>query len=152
MGQHPDVGQTAPDFRLPSTSGEITLSERLTEGPVLLVFYPGDDTPVCTRQLCNYRDHLEEFRDLGIQVLAVNPQSEASHARFAQRHRLPFPLLADAGGAVCRSYGALNFLGMARRALVLVGRDGRVKWRRSDFPLFHRTASEVRNAVQGLAL
>lgn len=150
FGSGLDVGDAAPDFRLPSTRGEIALSERLADGPVLLVFYPGDDTPVCTRQLCNYRDHLAVFADLGVQVLALNPQSLASHEAFASKHRLPFPLLSDEGGAVCRAYGALNFLGMAKRALVLVGRDGRVAWRRTDLPVFHRSADDIRDALAGL--
>lgn len=152
MAKPPQVGDPAPDFTLPSTQGSIHLSEQLAQRPVLLVFYPGDDTPVCTKQLCNYRDHMGVFSDLGVAVLGINPQSESSHASFAKKHSLPFPLLADAGGGVCRQYGALNFLGMAKRALVLVGRDGRVKWRRTDFPLFHQTADDVRSAVAQLGL
>ena len=150
MARGPDVGDQAPDFALPSTAGEIRLSTLLAKGPVLLVFYPGDDTPVCTKQLCNYRDNLEVFGQLGVQVVAINHQSVDSHRAFAEKHKLPFPVVADSGGAVCREYGALNFLGMAKRALVLVGRDGRIKWRRTDFPIFHQTAADVREAVAGL--
>ena len=150
MASGPDVGDQAPDFALPSTAGEIRLSTLLARGPVLLVFYPGDDTPVCTKQLCNYRDNLEVFGQLGVQVVAINHQSVDSHRAFAEKHKLPFPVVADSGGAVCREYGALNFLGMAKRALVLVGRDGRIKWRRTDFPIFHQTAADVREAVAGL--
>ena len=150
MARGPDVGDQAPDFALPSTAGEIRLSTLLAKGPVLLVFYPGDDTPVCTKQLCNYRDNLEVFAQLGVQVVAINHQSVDSHRAFAEKHKLPFPVVADSGGAVCRQYGALNFLGMAKRALVLVGRDGRIKWRRTDFPIFHQTAADVREAVAGL--
>ncbi|HME73673.1 MAG TPA: peroxiredoxin [Myxococcota bacterium] len=152
MAKPPQVGDLAPDFTLPSTQGTVRLSERLAQRPVLLVFYPGDDTPVCTKQLCNYRDHMGIFSDLGVEVLGINPQSESSHAAFAKKHSLPFPLLSDHSGAVCRQYGALNFLGMAKRALVLIGRDGRVKWRRTDFPLFHQTADDVRGAVAQLGL
>jgi thioredoxin-dependent peroxiredoxin len=147
-----DTGDSAPDFTLPSTRGEITLSALLRAGPVLLVFYPGDDTPVCTKQLCNYRDNLDVFTDLGVQVVAINPQSEDSHRKFADKHRLPFPVVADHDKRVCKAYGALNFLGMAKRALVLVGRDGRVKWRRTDFPIFHQTAADLKTALAGLAL
>jgi len=151
MSKGPQVGDPAPDFTLPSTSGEVTLSARLATGPVLLVFYPGDDTPVCTRQLCNYRDNLDVFAELDIQVVAINPQSESSHGKFASKHDLPFPLVSDAGGTVCKAYGAVNFLGMAKRALVLVGRDGRVRWRRSDLPIFHQSADDIRDAVAELA-
>jgi peroxiredoxin len=152
MAKPPQVGDPAPDFTLPSNQGSVRLSERLAQRPVLLVFYPGDDTPVCTKQLCNYRDHMGVFSDLGVEVLGINPQSESSHAAFAKKHSLPFPLLSDQGGVVCRQYGVLNFLGMAKRALVLVGQDGRVKWRRTDFPLFHQTADDVRSAVAQLGL
>lgn len=152
MASEPKVGDPAPDFTLPSTDGEITLSKQLARGAVLLVFYPGDDTPVCTRQLCDYRDSLDVFGRLGVQVLAINPQSEDSHERFKRKHDLPFPLISDPGGSVCKSYGARGLLGMTKRALVLVGRDGHVKWRRSDFPLFHQTAEDVRDAVENLEL
>ena len=151
MSKGPQAGDPAPDFTLPSSAGEITLSARLAAGPVLLVFYPGDDTPVCTRQLCNYRDNLDVFAELELQVVAINPQSESSHDKFASKHDLPFPLVSDVGGAVCKAYGAVNFLGMAKRALVLVGRDGRVRWRRSDLPIFHQSADDIRDAVAELA-
>jgi thioredoxin-dependent peroxiredoxin len=152
MASVPDVGATAPDFTLPSTRGDFTLSTALKQGPVLLVFYPGDDTPVCTKQLCNYRDNLDVFGDLGVQVIAINPQSVESHRKFADKHSFPFPVVADASKAVCKQYGALNFLGMAKRALVLVGRDGLIKWRRTDFPIFHQTAADVKTALANLPL
>ncbi len=152
MPKGPQVGDPAPDFTLPSTEGEIRLSERLTGGPVLLVFYPGDDTSVCTRQLCNYRDNLAVFSDLAVQVLGINPQSLDSHEAFAKKHRLPFPLLSDEGGTVCKQYAALNFLGMAKRALVLVGRDGRVLWRHTDLPVFHQSASALDEVLHQVEL
>jgi peroxiredoxin len=150
MATHPDVGEPAPDFTLPSTRGELTLSKRLAEGPVLLVFYPGDDTPVCTKQLCDYRDNLSLFADLGVQVVALNPQSLASHEKFAGKHALPFPVASDEGGRVCRQYGAAGLFGMTKRALVLVGRDGRVAWRKTDFPIFYESAAEIRSAIAKL--
>jgi len=150
MANHPDVGERAPDFTLPSTQGEVTLSKLLAKGAVLLVFYPGDDTPVCTKQLCNYRDNLASFAELGVQVVALNPQSEASHEKFATKHALPFPVAADAGAAVCKQYGAAGLFGMTKRALVLVGRDGRVQWRKTDFPLFYESADEIRTAIANL--
>lgn len=150
MASAPDVGDTAPDFRLPGTTGEVALSDRLARGDVLLVFYPGDETPVCTKQLCDYRDNLAVFQDLGVDVVAINPQSLDSHRRFAEKHDLPFPLLSDPDKSVCRSYGALGLLGTAKRALVLVGRDGRIRWRRTDLPVFRRSAEELREVISGL--
>jgi peroxiredoxin len=145
-----EIGDRAPDFTLPSTQGEITLAQQLEKGSVLLVFYPGDDTPVCTRQLCDYRDNLAVFGDLGVQVLGINPQSLSSHERFATKHDLPFPLMSDSDKATCRAYGAIGFLGMTKRALVLIGPDGRVRWQRSDLPIFHRSAAELRDAISDL--
>jgi peroxiredoxin len=148
----PDIGDPAPDFSLPSTRGAIRLSALLAKGPVLLVFYPGDDTPVCTKQLCNYRDNLGVFQKLGVQVVALNPQSEESHGKFAEKHRLPFPVAADADGAVTRAYGARGLFGMTKRALVLVGRDGKIAWRKVDFPLFYETTDDVRAALEMVPL
>jgi len=145
-----DVGSRAPDFTLPSTQGTITLSKLLEKGAVLLVFYPGDDTPVCTKQLCNYRDNLAGFAELGVQVVALNPQSEASHEKFAKKHALPFPVAADADAKVCKAYGANGLFGMTKRALVLVGRDGTIRWRKTDFPIFYESADEIRAAIAGL--
>ena len=147
-----DVGAVAPDFTLPSTQGPITLSERLKKRAVLLVFYPGDDTPVCTRQLCDYRDHLADFEGLGVDVLALNPQPLASHERFAKKHGLSFPLLSDSDSQVCRIYGAVGLLGMTKRALVLIAKDGRVRWRHTDLPIFRRRAEELRTRIAELRL
>ena len=146
------VGNRAPDFTLPSTEGAISLSERLKTQAVLLVFYPGDDTPVCTKQLCDYRDHLSQFGDLGVDVLALNPQSLESHERFAKKHGLSFPLLSDADRSVCRDYDAVGLLGMTKRALVLIGKDGAIRWRRSDLPIFRRTAEQLREVISELEL
>jgi peroxiredoxin len=152
LAQGPQVGDKAPDFALDSTEGSIELGARLARGPILLVFYPGDDTAVCTAQLCDYRDNLGQFDELGVQVLAINPQSLESHRAFATKHELPFPLLSDPGREVCRAYGAVGLLGMTRRALVLVGRDGTVRWRVTDLPVFRRSASELREVIAELDL
>ena len=148
----PDVGDPAPEFKLTSSKGPVELKKLLANGPVLLVFYPGDDTPVCTKQLCDYRDNLAVFQKLGVQVVALNPQSEESHGKFAQKHRLPFPIAADAGGEVTRAYGARGLFGMTKRALVLVGRDGKIAWRKVDFPIFYETTEDVRAALARLSL
>ncbi len=152
MASGPQVGEEAPDFQLDSTHGAVRLRDRIARGPVLLVFYPGDDTPVCTRQLCDYRDHLEGFSDLGVDVVAINAQSLASHRAFAAKHELPFPLVSDPDGATCRAYGAKGLLGTVKRALFLVGRDGRVRYRQVDLPIFRRRADELREAFERLDL
>lgn len=152
MASGPDLGDRAPDFTLESTEGPVTLSERLAGSAVLLVFYPGDDTPVCTRQLCDYRDNLDVFRSLGVDVLAVNPQPMSSHRGFAEKHGLPFPLCSDPDKKVCEAYGATGLLGMTKRALYLVDRGGHVRYRKVDLPIFRRTADELRDVISELGL
>src|SRR5262245_36100236 len=84
MARGPDREEKAPSFELESTHGRISLAAKLASSAVLLVFYPADDSPVCTRQLCDYRDHLQEFTGLGVEVLGINPESLESHRAFAQ--------------------------------------------------------------------
>jgi peroxiredoxin Q/BCP len=94
------VGDTAPDFTLPATGGRsISLSDFRGQ-PVVIVFYPGDDTPVCTKQLCSYNNELAQFADVGAQVLAISAQDIESHERFAAKHQFTFPLLSDTDKAV----------------------------------------------------
>jgi thioredoxin-dependent peroxiredoxin len=150
MAAHPDVGDPAPDFTLPSTEGPLNLYERLREGAALLVFYPKDDTLVCTRQLCNYRDHLSEFRAVGVELIGINHDDLASHAAFASRHRLPFPLCSDEKREVCRAYGALPHAWNAKRVAVLVGEDARIWWRFAELRLFHRDAKDLLQVIQEL--
>ena len=146
----PDVGDPALDFTLPSTHGEIQLSRLLREGAVLLVFYPRDKTLVCTRQLCNYRDHLTLFEELDVQIVAINDDSLEAHTSFASKYALPFPLATDADRKVCRAYGVLLDWFKARRALVLIGEDGRVWWRHSELRVFHRNAEDLRKVIEQL--
>src|SRR5215469_13811095 len=112
MAKTPEVGQIAPDFTLPGiklpgsqvSRSEYTLSQQRGQ-PVVLAFYPGDNTPVCTRQLCSYTSGLESFTGFGASVWAISPQGLASHEQFARKYDLAFPLLADEGLTVARQYG-----------------------------------------------
>jgi peroxiredoxin Q/BCP len=144
------VGDPAPDFTLPSTEGPFHLHERLREGAVLIVFYPKDGTLVCTRQLCNYRDHVSEFEELDVALVGVNHDGLASHQAFAEKLKLGFPLCADVERTVCHAYGALGELWRARRVLVLVGEDGRVWWRHAELRLFRRSADELLQVIRQL--
>ena len=151
MAKPPDVGDPAPDFTLPSTDGPVSLSERLREGnAVLLVFFPQDNTLVCTRQLCNYRDNLSVFEKLDVDVIAINHDPLDVHTSFAAKHKFPFPLCSDPGRKVCHSYGALGDLFKLRRVLVLVGEDGRVWWRHSELRAFYRKAGELAKVIEEL--
>ncbi|OWP63256.1 peroxiredoxin [Hymenobacter amundsenii] len=99
------IGDQAPDFTLNTTTGEaFRLSDLRGQRNVVLYFYPKDDTPGCTAEACSFRDQYQDFQDLGAEVVGVSSDSEASHQKFTQKHRLPFPLLADSGGQVRKLY------------------------------------------------
>ncbi len=136
MTKAPEVGSAAPEFTLPGlllASEETERREyRLTEAkgsPLVLVFYPGDGTPVCTRQLCSYTSDLGLFQELGATVWGISGQDLDSHEKFARKHQLAFPLLVDKGEAVAAAYGiTAPGLGLRRSVFVLDG-DGIVRWR-----------------------
>ena len=107
------VGSKAPDFTLPSQSGEmVSLKDFLGEKQVILYFYPKDDTPGCTKEACAFRDEHEEFGKLDAEVIGVSSDSVESHRRFAEKHDLSFTLLSDEGGKVRRMYGVPNTFGI----------------------------------------
>lgn len=102
------VGTQAPDFTLAATSlGSITLSKDLAEKSVILYFYPKDFTPGCTTEACEFRDQFAAFRELDIPVFGISRDNLATHEKFKKTHRLPFELLADESGKVCKAYDAL---------------------------------------------
>src|SRR2546421_2500724 len=108
-----DVGDVAPDFTLPSQSGEqVRLHDLLGHGPVVLFFYPRDETPGCTAEACSFRDSYEVFREAGAEVVGVSSDSVTSHETFASRHRLPLVLLADPVREVRQRYRVLPSLGI----------------------------------------
>ena len=121
------VGDQAPAFTLPSTSGPVSLSQYLGR-PVVLVFYPGDDTPVCTKQLNSYNDDLAQFDALDAQVLAISAQSVDSHEKFAGKHGFKFPLLADTDKTVAAAYGTLGPIGFPRRSVFIIDAHGVVRY------------------------
>jgi len=124
------VGELAPDFELDGVDGRTGEDHRyrlsdFRGAPVVLVFYPGDNTPVCRQQLSSYTEQIGEFAALGAQVLALSPQSVESHREFARRTGgFAFPLLADDGKDVARRYGNLGLLDLYRRSTVVVDADG----------------------------
>jgi peroxiredoxin Q/BCP len=119
----PKVGDRAPDFTLPGTGGSTySLSDYEGRG-VILAFYPGDFTPVCTRQFCSYRDDSDRIEALGVDLLGVSSQSVDSHERWVAELGLTIPLLADEDRAVARAYGVLGPKGYVRRATFAIDGD-----------------------------
>ena len=141
------VGDIAPDFSLPGTGGTYSLSQ-FRGRPVVLVFYPGDDTPVCTKQLNTYNDDLSEFTQVGAQVLAISAQDMASHDTFAAKHGFGFPLLADTDKAVAQMYGTVGPLGFPRRSVFVVDSAGIVIYaHRAIAGLTFRPVAEIIEAI-----
>ncbi|HEY7658747.1 MAG TPA: peroxiredoxin [Burkholderiales bacterium] len=125
----PKAGEPAPDFSLPDQDGKTRSLSGFRGKWLVLYFYPKDDTPGCTRQACAFRDDRHELAALGAEVAGVSVDDVESHIDFAKEHRLPFPLLSDAGGAVAARYGSLRDLGLvkfARRNTFLIDPQGRV--------------------------
>jgi len=150
----PSVGAPAPDFTLPGTSPEgrrpYVLSD-LRGRPVVLAFYPGDDTPVCTRQLCSYQDDLARFASFDAVVLGISPQGVDSHEAFAARRGLTFPLLADTDKAVARLYGVTGPLGI-RRAVFVLDAEGVVRWKHiAALGLTYQDVDTISGVLAGLA-
>lgn len=122
-------GDRAPDFELPASDGSrTTLRSLIAHGPAVLFFYPGDFTPVCTREVCMVRDLYGELAAAGIAVAGISADSVESHARFKAQHDLPYLLLADSEKKAVRAYGVAGPLGFGvRRATFLVDRDGTIR-------------------------
>ncbi len=145
-------GTEAPDFTLPGTGDrDYTLSSYRGQ-PVVLVFYPGDNTPVCSAQLRQYTTDLDRFTELGAQVLAISPQGIESHEQFACRLDLGFPLLADEDKAVAEQYGILGPLGFYRRSVFVVDADGVIRYaHRAVSGITLRPTDELVAALEGAA-
>ena len=124
-----DVGSLAPDFALPSQSGEVvSLKHFLRSRPVVLFFYPKDDSPGCTRQACAIRDDHEEFTELDAEVIGISSDPAASHERFAKKHDLPFTLLSAAEGRVRRLYKVASTFGLfPGRVTYVIDKEGVVR-------------------------
>ena len=130
----PVIGKPAPDFTLPSTTGEnVSLRQFKGKSTVILYFYPKDETPGCTREACDFRDHGADFERLGTVVLGVSNDGLESHQHFREKHRLPFPLLSDEDATVSKMYGVYKqknlygkkYMGIERTTFV-IDKTGRI--------------------------
>lgn len=151
------MGTKAPDFDLPGTGGRSYRLSDFRGRPVVLVFYPGDATPVCTAQLKSYASDWDAFVDVGAEVLALSPQDVASHERFScSSGGFPFPLLADTDKAVGKAYGTLGPLGFYRRSVFVIDAGGIIRYlhRATAGLTFKRTdqlVAAVRDAADAAA-
>ncbi len=147
----PKVGDKAPDFELEGTGSRPYRLTDFAETGVILAFYPGDFTPVCTRQFCSYRDDGDRIEALGVPMMGISPQTVDSHERFADQHGLTVPLLSDPGKKVARSYGVVGPGGFIRRAIFLVDREGILRYRHvALFGLRYQDVGDLERAVAAL--
>jgi peroxiredoxin len=145
------LNDKAPQFVLEDEQGRpFNLSEQVGQ-KVLLVFYPGDNTPVCTRQLCDYRDGIESFAGLGVEVVGISNDSAESHRKFRAKHNLPFTLLTDADLKVAALYDSKGVLGM-KRSVFLVDEQGVIRYLHVEsVALFRRKREELLEAIRSIS-
>ena len=145
-----NVGDRAPDFELPGTGDRTYRLADYRGRKVILAFYPGDFTAVCTKQFCSYRDQSDKLDGLGADVLGISPQSVDSHERFVEEKRLNVPLLADEDKQVARAYGVLAGP-MVRRAIFVVDEEGIVRHRKVTLAgLTFESVDDLQSAVAAL--
>ncbi|MCB0418118.1 MAG: peroxiredoxin [Bdellovibrionales bacterium] len=149
------VGKKASDFCLTDQDGaQVRLFDVLNRSAVLLVFYPSDFTMVCTRQLCNYRDNMKSFQELGVQVLGISSNPMESHRQFADKYNFNFSLLTDPGHLVAKQYDCRSVLlfGSVSRAVVIINQQGFVLYRYVEpTTLTHRKADTLLGVIRDLS-
>jgi peroxiredoxin Q/BCP len=144
------IGKKAPDFTLKDhKGGEVTFSKVSGDATTLLVFYPGDFTPVCTKQLCTYRDRDDDFKSYGVQILGISSNSPESHAKFAEAYNFPFLLLSDPKGQTAKEYDCTSFmmLGRVSRAVFIVNKKGVILYRYVEPTILTRRKPEELVAI-----
>ena len=152
MGQRDivGVGQPALDFTLKDAEGRDWHLADYFGRTIVLLFYSGDETPVCTRQLCSVRDNWEKYRATGAKVVGISTDSEESHKKFAANHELPLTLLSDARGEVSRLFGAKSWLpGRSARAVVVIDPRGIVRYKKVEaLSIFRPRDEEIIEAIR----
>ena len=144
------VGALAPDFSLKDGNGaEWRLSDQHGK-VVVLLFYPGDETPICTRQMCSVRDRWEDYSATGAEVVGISTDSVESHKKFAEHHELPLRLLSDAAGEVANLYGAHSLIpGKVARSVFVIDANGTIRYRDvRPLGLFRPKDDEVLKAIR----
>ena len=144
------IGDVAPNFVLKNEKEEDFELYKNLNKLILLVFYPKDDTLVCSTQLAEYNDNLNEFIKNGVNVVGISTDSVKSHSNFCNKLNLNFPLLSDEEKKVSKQFYAINFIRINKRILVLIGTDKRILWTDSTFPVTYVKASEILEKVKAL--
>lgn len=135
----------ASDFTLKDQNGSyFTLSENIKKY-TLLVFYPKDNSFVCTKQLCDYNENIGKFLNKDIQVVGINPGKQNSHSEFSGKYNFNFPLLSDYKGTVAKKYNASGILGGTKRKLVLINKEMNIIYENNIYSLFYKTAGDILN-------
>src|SRR5271165_1182228 len=149
MAKAPPVGEQAPDFELAGTDGPFRLADHRGERVVLL-FYPGDNTVVCTKQFCSYRDRADDFAALEATVVGISSQDLASHEQFAAKHALNVPLLADVDKEVAKAYSAFSSRLGTKRAVIVIDEQGIVRHRHDHLlGLDYQSVDELKSVLDG---
>lgn len=151
----PKVGDVAPDFNLPGSDGNnYSISQYKNKNNVVLVFYPGDETPTCTKQLCDYRDGWGEFRKYDAVVLGISTNDMKSHKSFVDKFNFQFPLLEDKDLTVCKMYDTLMFMGLVKitkRMVLIIDKSGVIRYKHTEtVPIFRRTKEELLDVLKDL--
>ncbi len=142
------VGDIAKNFSLKDQYGnEFELYKNLDK-KILLVFYPRDDSPVCTMQLTNYKQYLTEFEKNNIKVVGINTAASDSHFSFCNKMGLEFPVLSDISKQISKNYKALNLLGINKRKLVLIDTNRRIVFEKVILPFYYLKAGQILNEVK----
>ncbi len=144
-----NVGDKAPDFTLKDLHGESWNLSEHSGKVVVLLFYPGDDTPVCTAQLCSVRDNWSQYQKTGAEVVGISTDSVGSHKSFADKYSLTLKLLSDENGDVVADYGMKSWLpGRSARGVVVIGKDGKIAYHKvQTLSLFRPSDDEVLAAI-----
>ncbi len=149
QSDHASLGTEAPDFTLPDGAGKAwTLSQQRGK-VVVLLFYPGDETPICTRQMCSVRDRWADYQATGAEVVGISADSVDSHQKFASNHELPLRLLSDADQSVANLYGARSLIpGKVARSVFVIDANGIIRHRKvQPLGLFRPKDDEVLGAI-----